>query len=34
VELVWWDGFFHEMLNDVGRERVVARIVEWLSARV
>ena len=20
VEFVWWDGFYHEMLNDIGRE--------------
>jgi alpha-beta hydrolase superfamily lysophospholipase len=33
VELVWWAGFFHEMLNDVGREDVLARIVSWLEAR-
>ena len=30
VELAWWDGFYHEMLNDFGRERVVERIVTWL----
>jgi acylglycerol lipase len=33
VEFVWWDGFFHEMLNDVGREQVVERIVRWLDSR-
>jgi acylglycerol lipase len=33
VEFVWWDGFYHEMLNDQGREKVLARIVAWLSAR-
>jgi alpha-beta hydrolase superfamily lysophospholipase len=31
VEFVWWDGFFHEMLNDVGRERVLARALDWLK---
>ena len=30
VEFVWWDGFYHEMLNDLGREQVLARIVDWL----
>ena len=30
VDFVWWDGFYHEMLNDVGREQVLARIVTWL----
>jgi alpha-beta hydrolase superfamily lysophospholipase len=33
VEFVWWDGFYHEMLNDIGREQVLAKIVGWLSAR-
>jgi alpha-beta hydrolase superfamily lysophospholipase len=31
VEFVWWDGFYHEMLNDQGREQVLARIVDWLA---
>jgi alpha-beta hydrolase superfamily lysophospholipase len=34
VQFVCWDGFFHEMLNDVGRERVLARIVSWLEERL
>lgn len=34
VQFVWWDGFFHELLNDVGRERVLARIVSWLEERL
>ena len=33
VEFVWWDGFFHEMLNDVGREHVLARTLDWLKKR-
>jgi alpha-beta hydrolase superfamily lysophospholipase len=33
VEFVWWDGFFHEMLNDVGREQVLARTLDWLKKR-
>ena len=33
VEFVWWDGFYHEMLNDEGREQVLARIVDWLARR-
>jgi alpha-beta hydrolase superfamily lysophospholipase len=33
VEFVWWDGFYHEMLNDIGREQVVARIVAWLAGQ-
>jgi alpha-beta hydrolase superfamily lysophospholipase len=31
VEFVWWDGFYHEMLNDLGREQVLARIGDWLA---
>jgi len=31
VEFVWWDGYYHELLNDVGREQVVAKIVDWLE---
>jgi lysophospholipase len=31
VEFVWWDGFYHEILNDLGREQVVAKIVDWLE---
>jgi acylglycerol lipase len=34
LEFVWWDAFFHEMLNDVGHERVLARIVRWLDERL
>ncbi|HYU41833.1 MAG TPA: alpha/beta hydrolase [Vicinamibacteria bacterium] len=34
VEFVWWDGFFHEMLNDAGREEVRARIVTWINAAI
>jgi alpha-beta hydrolase superfamily lysophospholipase len=30
VEFVCWDGFYHEMLNDIGREQVLAKIVAWL----
>jgi acylglycerol lipase len=34
VELVWWDGYYHEMLNDLGRERVIERIVQWLTSKL
>jgi lysophospholipase len=33
VEFAWWDGFYHEILNDEGREEVLARIVRWLTSR-
>lgn len=32
--LEWYDGFYHEVFNEVGRERVFARLKDWLSARV
>src|SRR5262249_17373840 len=28
-----YDGYFHDLLNDVGKERVMADITEWLRAR-
>jgi alpha-beta hydrolase superfamily lysophospholipase len=28
-----YDGFLHEVLNEVGRERVVRDLVEWLAVR-
>ena len=34
VTFVEWPGLFHEMFNEVGRERVLARVAEWLDARV
>jgi alpha-beta hydrolase superfamily lysophospholipase len=33
VEFVWWDGFYHEILNDIGREQVLAKIVAWMTLR-
>lgn len=29
-----YDGFFHEVLNEVGKERVVRDLAEWLGERV
>ena len=29
-----YDGHFHDMLNDVGREKVMADIQEWIVARL
>jgi acylglycerol lipase len=34
IDFVWWDGFFHEMLNDPGRDQVLAKIAEWLSSHL
>jgi acylglycerol lipase len=28
-----YDGFLHEVLNEVGRERVIQDLVEWLAVR-
>ena len=33
VERVTWDGLYHEMLNEPEKDRVRARILEWLDAR-
>ncbi len=33
-ELVEYEGFRHEVLNEVGRERVFADVTRWLDARV
>jgi lysophospholipase len=33
-KLVTYDGFRHEILNEVGRERVYADIDAWLDARI
>lgn len=34
VEFEWWDGFYHEMFNEPGRDRVFARVDRWLSQRL
>lgn len=31
VELVTWDGFYHEMLNEPEKDRVRSRILDWLK---
>jgi len=33
VELVTWDGFYHEMLNEPEKGRVRERILDWLEKR-
>ena len=33
-ELIEYDGFRHELLNEVGRERVFADLTRWFEARV
>lgn len=34
VELVFWDGLYHEMLNEPEQGRVLDRIVGWVEARL
>jgi alpha-beta hydrolase superfamily lysophospholipase len=29
---VEWPGFFHEMFNEIGKERVLARVAAWLES--
>ena len=29
-----YDGYFHDLLNDLGRERIFDDIVEWIDARL
>jgi acylglycerol lipase len=29
-----YDGHFHDLLNDVGREAVMSDILSWIDARV
>ena len=29
-----YEGHYHDLLNDLGKERVMADILEWLGARV
>ena len=32
VESVHWDGFYHEMLNEPEKDRVRAKVLDWLAA--
>lgn len=34
VELVVWDGLYHEMLNEPEKQQVRARILDWLETRL
>jgi alpha-beta hydrolase superfamily lysophospholipase len=31
---VEWPGFYHEMFNEVEKEKVLSRVVEWMDARL
>jgi alpha-beta hydrolase superfamily lysophospholipase len=30
-KLLWYDGFYHEVFNEIGREQVIADLVGWLK---
>jgi alpha-beta hydrolase superfamily lysophospholipase len=32
--LKFYDGHYHDLLNDMGREAVLAAIMQWIDARV
>lgn len=32
-KLLWYEGFYHEVFNEIGRERVVADLIAWLKDR-
>jgi acylglycerol lipase len=29
-----YDGYFHDPLNDLGKETVIADVVQWITARL
>ena len=33
-QLILYDGYAHDLLNDVGRERVMEDIIGWIEARI
>lgn len=33
-QLILYEGYYHDLLNDLGRERVMADILGWLEARL
>ncbi len=32
--LIWYEGFFHEIFNEIGRERVISDLVAWLRGTI
>lgn len=32
--LIWYEGFFHEIFNEVGREEVISDLVAWLKGSI
>jgi len=33
-KLLWYDGFYHEAFNEIGREQVIADVVGWLKETI
>ncbi|MCG3115969.1 MAG: lysophospholipase [Candidatus Manganitrophus sp. SA1] len=33
-KILWYEGFYHEVFNEIGRERVIADVVGWLKETV
>jgi acylglycerol lipase len=33
-QLILYQDYYHDLLNDLGRERVMGDIVEWIEARL
>lgn len=33
-KILWYDGFYHEVFNEIGREQVIADVVDWLKETV
>lgn len=33
-KILWYDGFYHEVFNEIGREQVIADVVHWLKEAV
>jgi alpha-beta hydrolase superfamily lysophospholipase len=31
VELVLWEGYYHETHNDIGKEKVIAKLIAWID---
>jgi len=32
--LIWYEGLYHEIFNEIGRERVIADLVHWLGGSI
>jgi len=33
-QLILYEDYFHDLLNDLGRERVMADIINWIDGRI